>query len=134
MIGRDERKEPRMAAADQLVIEHVDPDRWETGERFGFPADGPRGRVYDEGDVSGNMTMVAEMPAGFVEPEHVHDDIDHWTVVLAGEMHVAGDVLRAGDCLYAPRGVRHGPLSYPVGCRVFTLVRGRSFDHEFEQG
>jgi hypothetical protein len=33
-----------MADEDRLIIEHVNPERWESGERFGFPADGPRGR------------------------------------------------------------------------------------------
>jgi hypothetical protein len=36
-----------MADEDRLIIEHVDPERWESGERFGFPADGPRGRELD---------------------------------------------------------------------------------------
>jgi hypothetical protein len=42
----------------------------------------------------------------------------------------------AGRCSEVPNGfparVRHGPLSYPVGCRVVTIVRGRDFVHEFD--
>lgn len=117
----------------KLIIEHAgDQADWESGERFGFPPEGPICKVYDEGDVSGNMAIIGEMPAGYVEPRHVHEDVDHWSVIMEGEMHVAGEVLRSGDYLYAPRGVPHGPLAYPVGCKIFTIVRGQSFGHEFE--
>jgi hypothetical protein len=33
-----QRKETAIADEDRLIIEHVDPERWESGERFGFPA------------------------------------------------------------------------------------------------
>lgn len=115
----------------QLTIRHVDDAPWESAERFGFPP-GPQARVYGEAsDTGGVMTMLGRLPPGFVEPEHVHENIDHWCVIVEGEMHVAGEVLRAGDYLFAPRGVPHGPLRYPVGCTVFTTVRGTAFDHDF---
>jgi uncharacterized RmlC-like cupin family protein len=52
--------------------------------------------------------------------------------VIEGEMHVAGEVLTAADYFYAPVGVPHGPLSYPVGCTVFVTVRGTGFVHDFD--
>lgn len=116
---------------ERVVIKHLDDEPWASAERFGFPP-GPEARVYMEGDgVEGHMVVVGRMPAGFVEGEHVHADVDHWCVVLEGEMHVDGQVLRPGDYLFAPRGVTHGPLSYPVGCTVFTTIVGRHFVHDF---
>lgn len=122
-----------MPEEKRVLIKHAgDKAEWESAERFGFPPEGPVCRVYDEGDVSGHMAIIGEMPAGFVEPRHVHDDVDHWSVIMDGEMHLEGEVLRAGDMLYAPRGVAHGPLSYPVRCRIFTIVRGDDFVHDFD--
>jgi hypothetical protein len=119
-------------ADDQPIIKHVDDEPWASAERFGF-GPGPECRVYDDGTgVPGHMTILGRFPPGFVEPRHVHDDLDHWCVVIDGEMHVGGEVLRAGDYFYAPVGVPHGPLSYPVGCTVFVTVRGTGFVHDFE--
>jgi hypothetical protein len=115
-----------------LVVKHVGDEPWESAERFGF-GPGPECRVYEDGsDVPGHMTILGRFPAGFVEPRHVHDDLDHWCVVIEGEMHVDGQVLTAGDYLYTPVGVPHGPLSYPVGCTVFVTVRGSGFVHDFD--
>jgi len=115
----------------ELTIRHVGDEPWQSAERFGFPP-GPECRVYGEGEETGGViTVLGRIPAGFIEPEHVHDDVDHWCVILEGEMHLAGEILRPGDYFYAPRGVPHGPLRYPVGCTVFTSVRGADFEHEF---
>jgi quercetin dioxygenase-like cupin family protein len=122
------------APASQLTIKHVDDKPWESAERFGFPP-GPEARVYAEAAANGGLMMLlGRFPEGFVEPEHVHEEVDHWCVILEGEMHVAGQVLRRGDYLFAPRGVAHGPLHYPVGATVATTVRGAGFDHEFASG
>lgn len=120
------------ATQKQLVIKHLDEGSWESAERFGFPP-GLEAQVFaDAAETGGVINVVGRMPAGFVEPEHSHADVDHWCVILEGEMHVAGEVLRPGDYLFAPRGVSHGPLHYPVGCTVFTSVRGAAFDHDFD--
>jgi mannose-6-phosphate isomerase-like protein (cupin superfamily) len=117
--------------ATELTIRHLGDEPWESAERFGFPP-GPECRVFQEASETGGvLNVVGRMPAGFVEPEHVHEDIDHWCVVLEGEMHVGGEILRPGDYLFAPRGVPHGPLGYPVGCTIFTSVRGAEFAHDF---
>jgi quercetin dioxygenase-like cupin family protein len=113
----------------ELTIKHVDDEPWGSAERFGFPP-GPECRIYSEGE-NGFMAIIGRFPPGFVEPRHVHDDVDHWCVVLDGEMHLAGEVLTRGDYFYAPVGVPHGPLEYPVGCTVFTTVRGQGFAHHF---
>jgi hypothetical protein len=115
-----------------LIIKHVGDEPWESAERFGFPP-GPECRVYADGARDGFMAILGRMPAGFVEPEHVHEDVDHWCVVLEGEMHLAGEVLRPGDYFHAPAGVPHGPLEYPVGCTVVTTVRGSAFSHAFDR-
>lgn len=113
------------------VIRHADDDAWASAEPFGFPP-GPECIVYDDGSaVAGHMTILARLPAGFVEPRHVHEDVEHWCVIVDGEMHVADEVLTRGDYFHAPVGVPHGPLEYPVGCTVFVTVRGAGFVHDF---
>jgi hypothetical protein len=113
------------------VIHHATDEAWTSAEPFGFPP-GPECIVYDDGSqVAGHMTILGRFPAGFVEPRHVHEDLDHWCVIVDGEMHVDGEVLTAGDYFYAPVGEPHGPLSYPVGCTVFVTVRGSGFVHDF---
>ena len=120
------------------VVKHVADAPWTSAEPFGFPPppEGPVCRVFGDGaeEPAGQMTILARFPAGFVEARHVHDDLDHWCVIVDGEMHVDGEVLTAGDYFYAPLGIHHGPLSYPVGCTVFTTVRGRHFAHDFDAG
>lgn len=119
--------------AGGLVVRHADSEQWESAERFGFPP-GVECLVFHEAEeLDGVITVIGRMTPGFVEPAHTHEDVDHWGVIVAGEMHVDGDVLRPGDYLYAPAGVEHGPFSYPVGCTIFTTVRGRSFDHDFAE-
>lgn len=115
-----------------LRIERADPERWVSAEPFGFPP-GPECIVYDDGtSIAGHMTILGRFAPGFVEPRHVHEDIDHWCVIVAGEMHLEGQVLRPGDYFHAPVGVPHGPLTYPVGCTVFVTVRGSGFAHDFD--
>jgi mannose-6-phosphate isomerase-like protein (cupin superfamily) len=120
-----------MRPMSELIIKHVEDEPWDSAERFGFPP-GPECRVYHEAEGPGDhIAVLGRLPAGFVEPEHVHETSDHWCVILEGEMHVEGRVLRPGDYLFAPAGVPHGPFHYPIGCTVFTSVRGRDFDHDF---
>jgi quercetin dioxygenase-like cupin family protein len=117
-------------ASDRFVIHQADDAPWESTEQFGLP--GGTCRIYKDGADDGIRGIIGTLPPGYVEPEHAHEDSDHWSVIIDGEMHVAGKVLRRGDYIYAPRGVRHGPFHYPIGCTVFTSVRG-SFKHEFAE-
>ncbi len=44
-------------------------------------------------------------------------------VVIEGEQHVAGKVLKKGDFHYAPPNTPHGPFAYPKGGIVFAVYR-----------
>ena len=113
-----------------LITRARDDEPWEPSDAAGFP--GGMHRVYKTGEQDGIQVMIGTLPPGFVEPEHVHEDIDHWGVIVEGEMHVDGKVLGPGSYVYAPRGVRHGPFHYPVGATIFVTVRGPGeFDHDF---
>ena len=103
----------------------ADEGGWEPMEADYLPA-GVEGRVYkpDEGD--GLTVLMARFPAGYVEPRHVHHDMEHWGVVVEGEMHAEGTVARIGDYFYGPVGVEHGPFSYPNGCTVFVTMHGKT--------
>lgn len=104
---------------------------WEPSDAHGLP--GGTHRVYKSGADDGIQGIIGTFPPGFVEPAHTHDDVDHWCVVIEGEMHVDGKVLGPGSYIYAPRGVCHGPFHYPVGATIFATVRGPgAFTHEFD--
>jgi mannose-6-phosphate isomerase-like protein (cupin superfamily) len=62
-------------------------------------------------DFNGNDIMVVKVEGEF--PFHDHPDTDDFFLVLEGEIHLdVGDethVLRAGELLVVPKGVRHRP-------------------------
>ncbi len=115
---------------DKLIIKHVGDEPWVPAKEFGLP-DGCEYRIYNDKDEDELTTMLVRFPTGYLEPEHEHDS-DHWGVIVDGEMHVDGEILRRGDFHHAPRNVPHGPFYYPVGCTVFGTLRGPSILHEYE--
>jgi mannose-6-phosphate isomerase-like protein (cupin superfamily) len=117
-------------STDTFVIKQTGDEPWESSDSLGLP--GGKHYTYKEGDDDGIRGIIGTFPPGYVEPEHVHDDTDHWCVIIDGEMHVDGKVLTRGDYIYAPRGVRHGPFHYPVGAMIFANVRGGDFVHHFD--
>ena len=80
-----------------------------------IPFLGARARILAEGDDLGLVEML-DMPAGDMPPLHVHHEQNEGFYVLDGELTVflpgREVLLRAGDCLLAPRGVPH---AYRVG-------------------
>jgi anti-sigma factor ChrR (cupin superfamily) len=98
---------------------------WEALEADYLPV-GAEGRVYRSDDGDGLTVLKARFPAGYIEPRHVHDDMEHWGVVVEGEMHADGRVFGIGDYFHAPLGLEHGPFSYPNGCTVFVTMRGQT--------
>ena len=49
----------------------------------------------------------------------------HSNLIVEGEMHVDGKILKPGDYLFGPGDeIAHGPLSYPLGCIIFTSFYG----------
>ena len=79
-------------------------------------------KVLMRDDKQGQVAALVRFPPGYVEPAHQHVT-SHCVVVLEGEQHVAGKVLKKGDFHYAPPNTLHGPFEYPVGGIVFAVYR-----------
>jgi anti-sigma factor ChrR (cupin superfamily) len=73
-------------------------------------------------DQRGQVAAFVKFPPGYVEPAHEHVT-SHCVVVMEGEQHVGGKVLKKGDFHYAPPNTVHGPFEYPVGGIVFAVYR-----------
>ncbi len=112
-----------MQSPDHLVISFVDDEPWVPAEKFGLPPGGEY-RIYaqPEGD-DDDFTLLIRYAPGYFEPRHQHDH-HHWCVIVDGEMHVDGKILRRGDFLHGPANIPHGPFSYPVGCTIFGSSSG----------
>ena len=79
-------------------------------------------KVLMRDDARGQVAALVKFPPGYVEPAHQHVT-SHCVIVVEGEQHVAGKVLRKGDFHYAPPDTVHGPFEYPVGGVVFSVFR-----------
>ena len=114
-----------MKKSDEFMPINTDDISWEDGETIlGLPP-GIQVKIiaeaYDE--VSERVDKFVKFPPGYTEPRHEHDYY-HSTLVLEGEMHVGGKVLKAGDYVYGGgTGNAHGPYHYPVGCKVYSAGR-----------
>jgi anti-sigma factor ChrR (cupin superfamily) len=108
-------------------IAQVDDAPWEPADQLGLP-EGVEWRLYEECE-NGDLVVLVRFPPGYFEPRHVHDAL-HYDVIIEGEMHVDGRVLRPGDYLRGPSKVPHGPMAYPRGCTVFGVVRDGSIHHD----
>ena len=110
---------------------HYDDLEWISGEELsGLPA-GIQCAIVRPDSGDGQMALYVRFPAGYVEPYHEHE-MEHWGVVVEGEMHVDGQVLGPGDFHHGPSGLGHGPLSYPKGVTIFTTTRGGSPLHRYD--
>lgn len=114
--------------ADGPFIAQVDDEPWAPGDPVGLP-DGLEWRPYWSSE-NGDLVALARFPPGYVEPRHVHE-AEHYDVIIDGEMHVDGHVLRRGDYIRGYRNVPHGPMAYPVGVTVFAVVKGGSAVHNW---
>lgn len=110
---------PKFMAVNTSEIE------WQNGEKIlGLPP-GLLVKIIAEGsdEVSERVDKIVKFPPGYTEPRHSHDYF-HSTLVLEGEMHVAGKVLKPGDYVYGGTEP-HGPYHYPVGCVVYSAGRSK---------
>jgi len=118
----------------ELIVTHVDDMPWVPAERFGLP-EGCEYRILKDDTGDGEMALMARFPAGYLEPRHQHE-VEHWGIVVEGEMHVDGHILKRGDFHHAPANEPHGPFYYPKGCIVFGTARasqsGSSILHVYE--
>lgn len=100
---------------------------WQDGkEILGLPS-GIKTKIIAEAsdEISERVDKFVRFPPGYTEPRHEHDYY-HSTLVLEGEMHVAGKVLKTGDYVYGGgKGNAHGPYHYPVGCMVYSAGRAK---------
>ena len=99
-------------------------ERQDGKEVLGLPS-GIKTKIIAEAsdEVSERVDKFVRFPPGYTEPRHEHAYY-HSTLVLEGEMHVAGKILKAGDYVYGGGiGNPHGPYHYPVGCMVYSAGR-----------
>ncbi len=113
---------------DGVYIAQVDDEPWAPADPVGLP-NGLEWRLYESSE-NGDLVALARFPPGYVEPRHVHE-AEHYDVIVDGEMHVDGHVLRRGDYIRGYRNIPHGPMAYPKGCTVFAVVKGGSALHEY---
>ena len=105
---------------------NTDDIEWQDGEEIlGLP-EGLKVKIIAEAEyeVSERVDKFVKFPAGYIEPRHTHDYF-HSTLVLEGEMHVDGKILKPGDYVYGGGDVPHGPYHYPKGCMVYSAGRGK---------
>ena len=113
---------PKFMAINTSEIE------WQDGAKLLGHPPGVQVKIIAEGsdEVSERVDKLVKFPPGYVEPRHSHDYF-HSTLVLEGEMHVAGKILRPGDYVYGGTEP-HGPYHYPVGCVVYSPGRSKRMD------
>ena len=114
-----------MKPAEKFLAINTDEIEWQDGEKvLGLPP-GLKVKIIAEGKdaVSERVDKFVKFPPGYTEPRHTHGYY-HSTLVLEGEMHVAGKVLKPGDYVYGGGDEPHGPYHYPKGCMVYSAGRG----------
>ena len=114
-----------MKPAEKFLAINTDEIEWQDADQIlGLPP-GLKVKIIAEGKdpVSERVDKMVKFPPGYIEPKHTHDYY-HSTLVLEGEMHVAGKILKRGDYVYSGGGEPHGPYHYPVGCMVYSAGRG----------
>ena len=87
-----------MKPAAKFLPVHTEELQWQDGSKIlGLPP-GVQVKIIAEGtdDVSDRVDKISIFPPGYVEPRHTHNYC-HSTLILEGEMHVAGKILRPGD-------------------------------------
>lgn len=84
---------------------------------------GVKVKIFRRDEETDMTYALVKLPAGYVEPEHVHSG-EHNVVVVQGYMNVAGKTLGPGDFVFGPSEVRHGPYEHPVECILFACLRG----------
>jgi hypothetical protein len=113
-----------MKRAEPFLAVDTDEIEWQDGEKImGLPP-GVKVKIIAEGEdgVSERVDKMVKFPPGYVEPRHTHDYY-HSTLVLEGEMHVAGKILTRGGYVYGGPDEPHGPYHYPKGCTVYSAGR-----------
>ncbi len=113
-----------MDPATPFLPLNTDEIDWQDGESvLGLPP-GVQVKIIAQGEdeVSERVDKFVKFPPGYTEPRHTHAYY-HSTLVLEGEMHVAGKVLKRGDYVYGGGNVPHGPYHYPKGCMVYSAGR-----------
>ncbi len=109
-----------MQPAEKFLAINNDEIEWEDGEEITGLPPGVKVKMIAQGrdEVSERVDKFMKFPPGYMEPRHTHNYY-HSTLILEGEMHVAGKVLKPGYYVYGGGDEPHSPYHYPVGCTVF---------------
>ncbi len=114
-----------MGNSDEFIGIHTDEMQWRDDTDLLTLPEGVQVKVLSNDPETGRIDMLVRFPPGYVEPRHTHEGC-HSGVILEGEMHVEGKVLKPGDYVFGPgRNIPHGPMGYPEGCAVFASFYGK---------
>lgn len=113
-----------MEGSDKFIAINADEMSWENDTEVLTLPEGVQIKVLSTDPETGRIDMLVRFPPGYVEPRHRHEGC-HSGVILEGEMHVVGKVMKPGDYVFGPGDhIPHGPMRYPVGCTVFASFYG----------
>lgn len=131
-MGRDfpdiAPQESKMAELGlELSVEEDEVD-WEDAELLGLP-EGLQVKIIHENEAEGRTDMLVKYPAGYVEPQHVHESA-HACLILGGRILTDGRELTPGDYIYGQQ-MPHGPWEFPDGGMNFVSFVGGSPTHEW---
>jgi hypothetical protein len=113
-----------IVGSKNFIALHPDEMEWEDDTDVFTLPEGVQVKMFSHDPATGRRDGFVRFPPGYIEPEHSHKGW-HSNLIVEGEMHVDGQVLKPGDYLFGPGDdIPHGPLSYPVGCVVFFSFHG----------
>ena len=113
-----------IVGSKNFIALHPDEMEWEDDTDVFTLPEGVQVKMFSHDPATGRRDGFVRFPPGYVEPQHSHKGW-HSNLIVEGEMHVDGRVLKPGDYLFGPGDdIPHGPLSYPVGCVVFFSFHG----------
>ena len=117
----------------KFLLVKSDEIEWQDGEELmGMPGVQVKIIAEAEDEISERVDKFVKFPPGYTEPRHTHG-YAHSTLIIEGEMHCEGKVLKAGDYVYGPVNVPHGPYYYPKGITLYSSGRGRKISQRHDR-
>jgi anti-sigma factor ChrR (cupin superfamily) len=130
MADRGDTPEPPAGLRDRLMA-RVEASqnytlRTDEGDWLASSLKGIKVKVLSIDRARHSATLLIRAEAGAVYPPHRHTGGEDCYVV-SGELHVAGQVLHAGDFHRAEADSDHGELYTPTGAEVLLVVAAADF-------
>ena len=122
-----------MKKAEFLLVKTSEIE-WEDGEKIlGYKGSKVKIIAEAEDEISERVDKFVKYAPGFTEPRHTHG-YAHSTLILEGEMHCDGKILKEFDYVYGPANVPHGPYYYPKGVVLYSAGRGKQISQKHNDG